>query len=93
MIVGNKSDLNYNRKVESNQKILMRKYLINYSIKYHPNTPLVLKHLNIEIKLMEKIGVVGRSGKSTLCLFKILEATEGKITIDDVDINTISLKN
>ena len=41
---------------------------------------------------MEKIGVVGRSGKSTLCLFKILETTEGIITIDDVDINTIILE-
>ena len=35
-LLENKSDLNYNRKVESNQKILMRKYLINYSVKYHP---------------------------------------------------------
>ena len=43
---------------------------------------------------MEKIGVVGRSRKSNLCLFlfKILEATESKITIDDVDISTISLE-
>ena len=67
---------------------------IYYSVKYHPNTPLVLKHLNIEIKLMEEIGVVGRSGKSTLCLclFRMLEATEGIITIDDVDISTISLE-
>ena len=68
---------------------------INYSVKYRPNTPLVLKNLNLEIKPMEKIGVVGRtgSGKSTLCLclFRILEATEGKITIDDVDISTINL--
>ncbi len=43
--------------------------MINYSVKYHPNTPLVLNNLNIEIKTMEEIGVVGRSGKSTLCLY------------------------
>ena len=69
---------------------------INYSVKYRPNTPLVLKNLNFEIKPMEKIGVVGRtgSGKSTLCLclFRLLEATEGKITIDDIDISTINLE-
>ena len=69
---------------------------INYSVKYRPNTPIVLKNLNFEILPQEKIGVVGRtgSGKSTLCLsmFRLLEATEGKICIDDIDISEIGLE-
>ena len=68
----------------------------NYSVKYRPNTPLVLKNLNFEIKPKEKIGVVGRtgSGKSTLCLclFRLLEAESGKIFIDDIDISKIGLE-
>jgi ABC-type multidrug transport system fused ATPase/permease subunit len=68
----------------------------NYSVKYRPNTPLVLKNLNFEIKPKEKIGVVGRtgSGKSTLCLclFRLLEAESGKIYIDDIDISKIGLE-
>ena len=47
------------------------------------------------IKGKEKVGIVGRtgSGKSTitLCLFRILEAAEGKIMIDDIDISTLGL--
>ena len=69
---------------------------INYSVKYRPETPLILKNITLEIKPGEKIGVVGRtgSGKSTmlLCLFRILEANEGKILIDDIDISKIDLK-
>ena len=69
---------------------------INYSVRYRPETSLVLKNLNISINPGQKIGVVGRtgSGKSTLCLavFRILEPDSGSITIDGVDINTIGLK-
>ena len=68
---------------------------INYSVKYRPDTKIVLKNLNFVIKPGEKIGIVGRtgSGKSTLCLclFRIIEADTGKILIDDVDIASIGL--
>ena len=63
----------------------------NYSVKYRPNTEIVLKKLNLN----EKIGVVGRtgSGKSTicLCLFRILEPYEGTIYIDNEDITKLGL--
>ena len=68
----------------------------NYSVRYRPETPLILKNITLEIKPGEKIGVVGQtgSGKSTLllCLFRILEASEGKIYIDDIDISQIGLE-
>ena len=69
---------------------------INYSVKYRPDTKVVLKNLNFVIKPGEKIGIVGRtgSGKSTLCLclFRIIEAATGQILIDDVDITNIGLR-
>ena len=67
----------------------------NYSVRYRPNTEIVLKNLNFKINSGEKIGIVGRtgSGKSTicLCLFRILEPFEGTIYIDDEDITKIGL--
>lgn len=67
----------------------------NYSVKYRPNTEIVLKNLNFEIESNKKIGVVGRtgSGKSTifLCLFRILEPLTGTIYIDNQDICNIGL--
>lgn len=57
--------------------------------------PLVLKDLTCTIKAGERIGVVGRtgSGKSTLLqvLFRMINASSGTITIDDVDTSVIPL--
>jgi ABC-type multidrug transport system fused ATPase/permease subunit len=68
---------------------------LNFSVKYRPDTEIVLKNISFVIQGNEKVGIVGRtgSGKSTitLCLFRILEATEGRIMIDDVDISSIGL--
>ena len=67
----------------------------DFSVRYRPGTEIVLKKINFHIQPGEKVGVCGRtgSGKSTicLCLFRILEAHEGQIFIDNVDISTIGL--
>lgn len=68
---------------------------IDYSVKYRPEMPVILKNLNFKIKSREKIGIVGRtgSGKSTICnsIFRILEASSGTIIIDNVDISKVGL--
>ena len=55
----------------------------------------MLSGITADIKAGEKIGIVGRTGagKSSLSLglFRILEYSTGRITIDNVDINTIGL--
>ncbi|KAG8126405.1 hypothetical protein E2320_021485, partial [Naja naja] len=56
---------------------------------------LVLKDLSLGVNGGEKVGIVGRTGAGkssmTLCLFRILEATKGEITIDGVKIADIGL--
>ena len=69
---------------------------INFSASYRPDTPLVLKDINFEIKPGERIGIVGRtgSGKSSLVLSlcRIIEPKMGKILIDGEDIKNINLE-
>jgi ABC-type multidrug transport system fused ATPase/permease subunit len=68
----------------------------NYSVKYRPDTEIVLKNISFKVKAGSKLGVVGRtgSGKSTLCLslFRILEPLEGTIFIDGIDICNVGLQ-
>ncbi|XP_063347090.1 ATP-binding cassette sub-family C member 2-like isoform X2 [Pelmatolapia mariae] len=67
----------------------------NYKVRYRPELDLVLHGITCDINSTEKIGIVGRTGagKSSLtnCLFRIIEAAEGCILIDDVDISKIGL--
>ncbi|KAF7219965.1 ATP-binding cassette sub-family C member 2 [Nothobranchius furzeri] len=72
-----------------------RLQFIDYKVRYRPELDLVLKGITCDITSSEKIGIVGRTGagKSSLtnCLFRIIEAAEGHILIDDIDIATIGL--
>lgn len=62
---------------------------------YDPDLPPVLKGLSFNVTKNQRIGVVGRTGAGksslTLALFRFLEAREGSIRIDGIDISTIGL--
>ncbi|WVF68276.1 hypothetical protein IAT40_003041 [Kwoniella sp. CBS 6097] len=64
-------------------------------IRYAPDLPDVLHSISFKVAPKEKIGIVGATGcgKSTLALsfFRFVEATEGKIIIDGIDISKIGL--
>lgn len=67
----------------------------DYSTRYRPGLDLVLKNVSLSIKSHEKIGVVGRTGAGksslTLALFRIIEATNGNVSIDDLNTSSIGL--
>ena len=92
------------KKPKNDQTLIMKKKnwpnfgkinFIKYFTSYRPDTPDVLKNINIEISPGDKVGIVGRtgSGKSSmvLALSRILEPKSGQINIDDVDIQNIDL--
>ena len=71
----------------------------NVSMKYKKNSELILKNINLNINMGQKIAIVGRtgSGKSSiiLCLLRILQndgLINGNITINEININNIDLK-
>ncbi|KAG6854494.1 hypothetical protein C0991_006096 [Blastosporella zonata] len=64
-------------------------------IRYAPELPNVLHKLNFSVRPGEKVGILGRtgSGKSTLALsfFRFVEATEGRILVDGLNIAEVGL--
>lgn len=71
--------------------------LVEYSTRYRPELPLVLKSVNLDIKPGEKVGIVGRTGAGksslTLALFRMIEAAEGHISIDGFKTADVGLKD
>jgi len=69
--------------------------LTDLSVRYRKTLPLSLEKVSFEIPSGARVGVVGRtgSGKSTLvqCIFRLLEAEEGSIQLDDINIATVGL--
>lgn len=64
-------------------------------MRYRADLDLCLRDVSVHFKGGDRIGVVGRTGAGksslTLALFRILEAAEGRILIDGVDVAQIGL--
>ena len=71
--------------------------LENVSFRYENGSSDVLQNINLEVSPGETIAIVGKSGsgKTTLVnlLVKLLEPTQGKIYVDDIDITNIELSS
>jgi ABC-type multidrug transport system fused ATPase/permease subunit len=69
----------------------------NVEMRYRAGLPLVLQGLSMHIRGGERIGIVGRTGagKSSIMstLFRLVELSGGRITIDGLDISTIGLQD
>jgi len=80
-------------KKEFNNKIKIE----NLSFAYAKRQEGVLHNINLTINKGEKIAFVGRSGSGKTSLVHLLmrfyDPSEGKITIDDIDIREIKIKD
>lgn len=69
----------------------------NVSFRYRENGPLVLDHVNLTINPGETVAIVGMSGGGKTSLISLLprfwDVTEGRITIDGVDIRDVQQQN
>lgn len=67
----------------------------DFRVRYHEGLEPVLNDVTFNVKSCEKVGIVGRTGAGksslTLSLFRIIEATGGRILIDGIDISKIGL--
>ncbi|XP_038135455.1 multidrug resistance-associated protein 1-like, partial [Cyprinodon tularosa] len=66
-----------------------------FGLRYRHDLDLAIRDITITINGGEKVGIVGRTGAGksslTLGLFRIIEAAEGQIFIDGVDIAKLGL--
>ena len=67
----------------------------NLSFRFQPDTPPVLKNINLEVKAGTFVGIVGQSGSGKSTLMKLLprlySPNEGRILIDAYDIDKVEL--
>jgi len=68
----------------------------NVELRYSSELPAVLHNVTFTVQAGEKVGIVGRTGagKSSIMLglFRLVEISEGRITIDNINIATIDLE-
>ncbi|XP_022900245.2 multidrug resistance-associated protein 1 isoform X2 [Onthophagus taurus] len=67
----------------------------DYAVRYREGLDLVLKGVNFTVTGGEKVGIVGRTGAGksslTLALFRIIEASQGQIYIDNINVSELGL--
>ncbi|PSN70285.1 hypothetical protein BS50DRAFT_674708 [Corynespora cassiicola Philippines] len=68
----------------------------NLVVRHDPQLPPALNKISFQLLPNERVGVVGRTGagKSTLAkaFFRMLEAEQGSITLDGIDIASLALQ-
>ena len=87
----------YNQNVMTHLSSLTEGAPVSYTLIFslRDNLDLVLRKVSFQVDGGKKIGIVGRTGAGkssfTLALFRIIEAAEGSISIDGIDIAMLGL--